>query len=108
MADTDRIPVVAGLAYIERVRPLPSSFTVTLLPEPDNRYFQTAVAVMSGGEKIGYLAPEISRRYFAPLVARGSAAAVTCPGRRGSHADHETSGVEVLLDFTALDVEAAE
>ena len=108
MADTDRIPVVAGLAYIERVRRLPSSFTVTLLPEPDNRYFQTAVAVMSGGEKIGYLAPEIAQALLRALVARGGAPPVTCPGRRGSHADHETSGVEVLLDFTALGVEAAE
>lgn len=103
-----RIPVVAGLAYIERVRRLPSSFTATLLPEPDNRYFQDAVAVISGGEKIGYLAPEIARRYFEPLVARGDANPVTCPGRRGTHADHETSGVELLLDFTALGVEAAE
>ncbi|HEX6975349.1 MAG TPA: HIRAN domain-containing protein [Vicinamibacterales bacterium] len=103
-----RIPVVAGLAYIERVRRLPSSFTATLLPEPDNRYFQNAVAVISGGEKIGYLAPEISRRYFEPLVARGNANPVTCPGRRATHADHETSGVELLLDFTELGVEAAE
>jgi hypothetical protein len=103
-----RIPVVAGLAYIERVRRLPSSFTATLLPEPDNRYFQNAVAVISGGEKIGYLAPEIARRYFEPLVARGDASPATCPGRRGTHADHETSGVELLLDFSALGVEAAE
>jgi hypothetical protein len=103
-----RIPVVAGLAYIERVRRLPSSFTATLLPEPGNRYSQNAVAVISGGEKIGYLAPEIARRYFEPLVARGGATPATCPGRRGSHADHETSGVELLLDFSALGVEAAE
>lgn len=104
----DRIPVVAGLAYIERVRRLPSAFTASLVPEPDNRYFQNAIAVISGGEKIGYIAPEISRRYFEPLVARGAAEVVTCPGRRGSHADHETSGVEILLDFSALSVEAAE
>lgn len=103
----DRIPVVAGLAYIERVRRLPSAFTASLVPEPDNRYFLNAVAVMSGGEKIGYLAPEIALRYFEPLVARGDATPVTCPGHRGSHADHETSGVELLLDFTSLGVEAA-
>lgn len=100
-----RIPVVAGLAYIERVRRLPSSFTATLVPERDNRYFQNAVGVLVAGEKVGYLAPEICRRYFEPLVARGTDP-VTCPGRRGSHADHETSGVELLLDFTALPVEA--
>lgn len=102
-----RIPVVAGLAYIERVQRLPSSFTAALVPEPENRAFQNAVAVVSGGEKIGYLAPEISRRYFEPLVARGDATPVTCPGRRGSHADHQTSGVEVRLDFTALGIEAS-
>ena len=57
-----RIPVVAGLAYVERVRRLPSVFTASLVPEPDNRYFPGAVAVLSGGEKVGYLAPEIARR----------------------------------------------
>jgi hypothetical protein len=104
----DRVPVVAGLAYIERVRRLPFAFTATLVPEPDNRYFQQAIAVVSGGDKVGYVAPEIARRYFGPLVARGDGDPVTCPGRRGSHADHETSGVELLLDFTALPLEASE
>ena len=110
MADAvlHRIPVVAGLAYIERVRHLPSTFTATLVPEPDNRYFQHAIAIVSGGEKVGYLAPEVSRRYFEPLLARGTADPGTCPGRRGSHADHLTSGVELLLDFSALPIEAAE
>ena len=103
-----RIPVVAGLAYTERVQRLPSAFTAALLPEPDNRYFPHAVAVVSGGEKIGYLAPEIARRYFQPLVARGDAEPLTCPGRRASHADHEMSGVELLLDFSALGIEAAQ
>lgn len=110
MADTvlHRIPVVAGLAYIERVRRLPPTLMATLVPEPDNRYFQNAIAVVSGGEKVGYLAPEISRRYFEPLVARGTGDPVTCPARHGSHADHETSGVELLLDFSALAIEAVE
>jgi HIRAN domain-containing protein len=109
MADLlHRIPVVAGLAYVERVRRLPSSFTAALVPEPDNRYFQTAVAVVVGGEKVGYLAPEISRRYFAPLVAHTAGDVVSCPGRRGTHADHESSGVEILLDFSALPIEAVE
>lgn len=103
-----RIPVVAGLAYIERVRRLPSAFTATLVPEPENRYFQNAVAVLADGDKIGYLAPELCRRYFAPLVARADAERVTCPGRRASRSDHETSGVELLLDFSALPVEAEE
>jgi hypothetical protein len=101
-----RIPVVAGLGYIERVRRLPSSFTATLVPEPDHRYFRHAIAVMAAGEKVGYVAPEIAIRYFGPLTA--AAAQATCPGRRGASSDHETSGVELLLDFTALGIEPAE
>ena len=97
-----RIPVVASLAYSERVRPIPSSFTATLVPEPDNRYFPMAVAVIAGGSKVGYLAPEIARGYHDPIAAAG--AAVTCPGRRALPSDHETSGVELLLDFTNLNV----
>jgi HIRAN domain-containing protein len=101
-----RIPVVAGLAYIETLRRLPSSCTATLVTEPGNRYFRHAIAVLGGGEKVGYVAPEIARRYFEPL--RNLADPVTCPARRGSHADHRTSGVELLLDFSALPVAAAE
>ena len=95
-----RIPVVAGIAYIEQVRRLPSGFTATLQPEPDNRYFPNAVAVIAAGEKVGYLAPEIARRYYDPIA--GAAAPVTCPGRRSLHSDHEMSGVELFLDFTDL------
>jgi hypothetical protein len=97
-----RIPVVAGLGYIERVRRLPSSFTATLAPEPGNRYFRHAIAVLAAGEKVGYVAPEVAGRYFAALLA--ASAAVTCPGRRAALSDHESSGVELLLDFTALPV----
>ena len=92
--------MVAGLAYIEQVRRLPSSFTATLQTEPDNRYFRHAVAVIAGGEKVGYLAPEIGRRYFAWVS--GTSEPVTCPGRRGLHSDHESSGVELFLDFSGL------
>jgi hypothetical protein len=102
-----RIPVVAGLGYIERVRLLPSSFTATLIPEPDNRYFLQAIAVMVGAERIGYVAPEVARRYFEPLRAH-EGPPVACPGRRASAADHETSGVETLLDFSSIPVRAAE
>ena len=109
MADSimQRIPVVAGLGYIERVRRLPSSLTVTLVTEPDNRYFRHAIAVMASGEKVGYVAPEIAARYFEPLKSHAGEP-VTCPARRARHSDHETSGVELLLDFTALTVAAAE
>jgi hypothetical protein len=101
-----RIPVVAGLAYIERIRQLPSSFTATLAPEPDNRCFRHAIAVLGDGKKVGYVAPEVAVHYFDPL--KGHAGIVTCPARRGARSDHETSGVELLLDFSALPVAAAE
>jgi hypothetical protein len=101
-----RIPVVAGLAYMERVRRLPSSTTATLVVEPPNRYFPHPIAVIANGEKVGYVAPEIARRYHEPLQTHTGV--VTCPVRRGSRVDHETSGLELLLDFTALPVTAAE
>ena len=97
-----RIPVVAGLAYLERVRRLPSSFTATLAIEPGNRYFPHAIAVLGNGEKVGYVAPEVARRLYAPL--QNHTGVVTCPARRGTRADHEGSGVELLLDFTGLPV----
>jgi HIRAN domain-containing protein len=97
-----RIPMVAGLAYIERVRRLPSQLAVTLQPERENRYFLHAIAVLAGGEKVGYVAPEIARRYHAPMLAHP--AALTCPARRASISDHQTSGVELILDFSELPV----
>ena len=100
-----RIPVVAGVAYRERVRRLPPSFTATLAVEPDNCYFQQAIAVLVDGEKIGYVAPEIAVGIFDSV--KSSPAPLTCPGRRASRADHETSGVETLLDFTSLPLAAA-
>ena len=98
----ERIPVVAGLAYIERVRRLAASFQAELVPEPNNRYFRHAIAVMANGEKVGYVAPEIGRQYFGALAARGEPDPISCPARRASHSDHETGGVELLLDFTGL------
>jgi hypothetical protein len=95
-----RIPVVAGLAYIERVRRQPSSFVATLVAEPGNRYFPQAIAVLVSGEKLGYVAPEVARRYFNLISAAGSS--VTCLARRAAPSDHATSGVELLLDFSAL------
>jgi hypothetical protein len=93
-----RIPVVGGLGYIDQVRRLPSAFTATLRIEPENRYFRHAIAVIAVGGKVGYLAPEVARGYFASVAAAPQD--VTCPGRRSSHTDHETSGVELFLDFT--------
>lgn len=98
-----RIPVVGGLAYQERVQLLPSSFTAALAPEKDNKYFRHAIAVLVNGGKIGYVAPEIAPRYYEALLGR-EGQAVTCPARRASAIDREGSGVEVLLDFSSLDV----
>ena len=95
-----RIPVVAGVAYIERVRWLPPDFTASLVPEPDNRYFRHAIAVIVNGAKVGYVAPEIAANVYDAV--KSAPAPLTCAGRRGSVSDHATSGVELLLDFSAL------
>ena len=98
----ERIPVVAGLAYIERVRRLPSAATATLQPESGNRYYLHALAVIANGEKVGYVAPEVARRYFGPVSAHSGP--VTCPVRRAFPSDHGSSGVELILDFSNLPV----
>jgi hypothetical protein len=96
-----RIPVVGGLAYAERHRQRPSTFEVSLQVEPDNRYLPDAVAVLSNGEKLGYLAPEIARE-FGDRLAAAREPARTWTARKGAPSDHGTSGVELLLDFTNL------
>ncbi len=97
---TERVPVVAGLAYHESLRTLPESFTVALSAETGNRYFRHAIAVLAGPGKIGYVAPEIAPHYFESIKA--STSPITCPARRASVSDHETSGVEVLLDMSGV------
>jgi len=92
----DRVPVVGGLGYVEAVRRLPARFRARLQAEPENRYFPHAIAVRVEGEKVGYVAPEVARRYYAGMRDGGP---VECPGRRAARSDHETSGVELLLDF---------
>jgi hypothetical protein len=57
------------------------------------------VAVIAGGEKIGYLPPDISPRYFVGLKDGASA---ECPGRRAPLSAHENTGVDVLLDLTGI------
>jgi hypothetical protein len=108
MVDTvlSRVPMVAGVAYIERVRRLPSTFAATLIVEPDNRYFRHAIAVLFQGEKIGYVAPEVAAGVFDSI--NGASAPITCPARRAAPIDHESSGVEILLDFSGLSLVAAE
>jgi hypothetical protein len=102
-----RIPVVAGEAYGERVRPLSGTFTARLQPERENRYFPSAIAVLVNDAKVGYVAPEVARQYFEPLLA-WSGDPVTCPGRCALVTDRESSGVLVLLDFSNLPVAPAE
>ena len=101
MSVAERIPVVAGLAYIERVRRLPPAFDAEVVVEPGNRYFPHAIAVLAAGEKVGYVAPEVARDYFEQLSSAG-APRVTCPARRAAASDHNSSGVEILLDFSAF------
>jgi hypothetical protein len=101
-----RIPVVGGVAYIERVQRLPATFQATLAVEPENRYFRHAIAVIGNGEKVGYVAPEIAPRYFDAV--KGHVGPLECPARRAGSSDHETSGVELLLDFSSLPVRPAE
>ena len=94
-----RVPVAAGPAYASTIQRLPSKFTATLRAEPDNRFNHAAVAVTVGGEKIGYLPPDLSRHYFEALK---DSAGVDCPGRRASVGAHENTGTDVLLDLTGV------
>lgn len=93
------VPVAAGPAYTERIQRLPSKFTVTLKADPDNRFNHAAVLVLSDGETIGYLPPEISRHYFEALT---TGTGIACPGRRASRSAHEDTGVDILLDLTGV------
>jgi len=99
-----RVPVVAGIAFLEQVRRLPSAFTATLRVEAENRYFRHAIVVIAAGEKVGYVAPEVARSYYERV--RDAAGPLSCPGRRGRHIDHESSGIELFLDFTPLETAA--
>lgn len=90
---------MAGAAFLERVRQLPSKFTVTLRAEPGNRFNSTAVAVLSGGDVIGYLPPDLSRRYFDTLK---NTPGIDVAGRHAPLAMIEDTGVEVLIDLSGV------
>jgi hypothetical protein len=98
------VPVAAGPAYIERIRQLPSKFTVALRAEPGNRFNHTAVVVLSSGEPIGYLPADLSRRYFEELK---DSPGVEVPGRHAPLAAIDDTGVEVLLDLSGVRVRSA-
>ena len=97
-----QVPLAAGPAYFEIIQRLPSKFTVTLKAEPDNRFNLAAVAAYAGGDKIGYLPPDLTRHYFDTLKSGQS---VECPGRRAPLSAHENTGVDVLLDLTGVPCE---
>jgi hypothetical protein len=91
--------VVGSLGYVERVRTLPASFTVSLAVEPANRYFPHAIAVLASGEKVGYVAPEVASRIFDQVKA--APAPIACSARRAGPEDHASSGVEILIELPA-------
>lgn len=93
------VPVAAGPAYVEAIQRLPSKFTATLRAEPDNRFNHAAVVVTVGGDKIGYLPPDISRHYFAALK---DSSGVECTGRRAPMSAHENTGTDILLDLSGV------
>lgn len=93
---TTAVPVVAGLAYRERLRALPGEFTATLHPEPENPYNPRAIAVHGPTGKIGYVAPEVARHCY----ERVAASPVTCRVRRGSFS--QTTGLEAVVDLSGL------
>ena len=97
------VPVAAGPAYAEAVQRLPSKFTATLRAEPGNRFNHAAVAVIVSGGKVGYLPPDISRRYFGSLT---DSPGVECPGRRAPLSAHENTGTDLLLDLTGIPCDA--
>jgi hypothetical protein len=94
------VPVAAGPAYAEAIQRLPSKFTASLLAEPENRFNHAAVSITVSGEKVGYLPPDISRRYFETLRAEGRP--VECAGRRAPVSSHENTGTDILLDLTGV------
>jgi hypothetical protein len=73
-----------------------------LKAEPENRFSLTAVAVLASGEIVGYLPPDIARRYFERLKALPGGTGVECPGRRAPVSAHEDTGVDILLDLTGV------
>jgi hypothetical protein len=93
------VPVAAGPAYAERIQRLPSKFTATLTPDPDNRVNFTAVAVWAGGQKIGYLPADLSREYHDTVKRTGE---IACQGRRAPVSAHEDTGVDVLVDLSGV------
>ena len=95
-----RVPVVAGLAYREQLAQRPSTFEVTLVAEPENRYFPSCDRGDAGRGQARLRCARGGVAVFRVISA--APPPLTCPARRGARSDHETSGIELLLDFSAL------
>ena len=87
-------PLVAGLAFRERLTQLPAEFRATLRVEPENPYNPSAVAVVGPTGKVGYVAPELARELY-QKVAGGEVA--SCLVRRGNYSP--TTGILGILEI---------
>ena len=94
-----RIPMVAGLAYRERLAGLPERFAVTLMPEPEQPYNPKALAVHASVGKIGYVAPEIARLIYDGVAEAGTA---SLEARRVTGSTGRGAGTEVWLDVSGV------
>lgn len=87
-------PLVAGLAFRERLNQLPAEFQATLRVEPENPYNPRAVAVVGPTGKVGYVAPELARELY-QKVAGGEVA--SCLVRRGNYSP--ATGIVGILEI---------
>lgn len=93
------VPVAAGPAYAEQINRLPSKFTATLKLDTGNRVNFTAIAVWAGGSKVGYLPADLSRDYYDAVKDAGE---IECQGRRAPVSAREDTGIDLLLDLSAV------
>jgi len=87
------IPLVAGLAFRERLGQLAAEFEASLKIEPENPYNPRAIAVVGANGKVGYVAPEVARHLY-EKVAGGEVA--SCRVRRGNYSP--STGILAILD----------
>ena len=104
MSAASHVAVVGSRAYTERLRALPSEFNATLVPEPDNRYFLHAIAVMGPTGKIGYVAPEGARSRYEAIKAAAAVAPVACSARRAQGHTSPQGAIEIFVDLSAFPV----
>jgi len=104
MGADSHVAVVGSLAYRERLAGVPGAFTATLVPEPDNRYFLTAIAVHGPTGKIGYVAPEAARSRYDAIKGAAATAPVSCPARRAGGDRSSQGAIEVVLDLSSFPI----